>query len=1008
MRTMRLRGSIYLALVLMQTLFWSSAAQAVTCTSQGNGNWTVPGTWIGCAAGNGTPGGTPGTNDTAVIRNADTVTVDATINVGSITVNGTLTPLTNAVINGAGTIGGNGTVRVTRITAGSADFNSQYSVTTKNLPNLTVEYAGTAAQVVNALTFGRLAINNANGVTLGGNTTVTTLLTLTAGNIATGASTLITSANCAGSVTRTTGHIVGNLRKRIPNNASTCIFEIGSGANYTPVVLAFVAGTTAGSITASTTGTDHGSLATSGIDPGKSVNRFWTLANVGVVLPTAGFSASFNFINGSPVDFDAGAVPANFIVQQWDGTNWYPTTLNPTCTPTPAANGCERVNGLTAFGDFAIGEGQAGFNSANGFFNVYETSTPAGAVLGRIHTKQANTPITLDVVALNFLQRNAITTNFNQVPITIELLDTGDNSGPLNATTNCRSSWSKPPLFTQSFSPTWSSGRATIQNIPALNTVARDVRVRVTYIIGNLTFQGCSTDRFAIRPNSLAVSASHDDWVTAGTAMALGNMSATGGEVHKAGWPFTLTASAYNSAVNPAIMSQYAGTANLVLSTASTAGCTGTACVGSPGMIEISDVPATTVSFSGGTFASNSVTYLEAGATTLQLQDTSFASVDSGDTPATCLGYYICSSAIVVGRFVPDSFTVSADASSNAARFRTFNAADNTCSTTTNPRSFTYLGQPFGYLSTAKPVFSIAAKNAKGGTTANYSGPNWHLFTPAGVTKKCDLNTCSFTSPTDAAPTVRTDYSYVATPASSPGWSDAATIPDLPLITASTTAPGTGVITYSVGDILAFNRSLTTPIAKFYAAIAVTPQVTDYSESAGPIKTVSPVATAVTFDSGAEFRYGRLKLGNAMGSELLNLQIPIEAQYWNGTGFVTNTQDNCTAISANNLSLTSYVGGINATNMPQSGLVTGAAFVGGVGSLRLNKPSPAPANKGSVNLCVDLGPDPAPSCAAPASANMPWLQGRWGAPASFDDDPVARATFGVYRNAPIIYMRELY
>jgi MSHA biogenesis protein MshQ len=49
----------------------------------------------------------------------------------------------------------------------------------------------------------------------------------------------------------------------------------------------------------------------------------------------------------------------------------------------------------------------------------------------------------------------------------------------------------------------------------------------------------------------------------------------------------------------------------------------------------------------------------------------------------------------------------------------------------------------------------------------------------------------------------------------------------------------------------------------------------------------------------------------------------------------------------------------------------------------------------------------APVCVTSTAAGMPWLQGRHTETA-YDDDPVSRATFGVYRSGPIIYMREIY
>ena len=55
--------------------------------------------------------------------------------------------------------------------------------------------------------------------------------------------------------------------------------------------------------------------------------------------------------------------------------------------------------------------------------------------------------------------------------------------------------------------------------------------------------------------------------------------------------------------------------------------------------------------------------------------------------------------------------------------------------------------------------------------------------------------------------------------------------------------------------------------------------------------------TAVRIAKNGKFRFGRLQLNNAYGSEKLPLSVPIQSRYWSGGHFVNNNLDNCTAIN---------------------------------------------------------------------------------------------------------------
>ena len=378
--------------------------------------------------------------------------------------------------------------------------------------------------------------------------------------------------------------------------------------------------------------------------------------------------------------------------------------------------------------------------------------------------------------------------------------------------------------------------------------------------------------------------------------------------------------------------------------------------------------------------------YTEAGAFNLQLEDQTYANVDSVDGTPLATRTIPVTATVQVGRFVPDHFVMSPN---NVPQLKTFNNA--ACAM----RSFTYIGQPFAYVTA--PQALVTAQNAANATTTNYSSSLWKIATAAGAqTCTTGPDTCALTSGS-----VTQSYTYTTTPVATPNWDSAQVVLTTPTVVANNN--GTGTVTTSTTDTLAFRRSTTTPQNLFTASIVLTDSVTDSSENAvagnGIITTTTPAAfSPIAFDSGNEFRYGRMRLSNAQGSEQLNLVIPVVTQYWNGSAFATNTADNCTILAANNIQLIAPPAGVSAT--------AGGMFASGVGALTLTKPT-IPA-KFSVGLCVDLGVDVPLVCTAAAAAGAAYLQGAWTG-ANYTNDPSATATFGVYKgNNSFIYLRENY
>src|SRR6185295_7085775 len=114
------------------------------------------------------------------------------------------------------------------------------------------------------------------------NATVNNVLTFTSGKVTTNSNELYLGST--GTVSRTSGHVIGNFKKNVATGATSKTFEIGDASNYTPVTVAFASVTTVGDLTASVVSGDHANIGSSTINSSLSVNRNWTLTNAGIVF----------------------------------------------------------------------------------------------------------------------------------------------------------------------------------------------------------------------------------------------------------------------------------------------------------------------------------------------------------------------------------------------------------------------------------------------------------------------------------------------------------------------------------------------------------------------------------------------------------------------------------------------------------------------------------------------------------------------------------------------------
>lgn len=566
-----------------------------------------------------------------------------------------------------------------------------------------------------------------------------------------------------------------------------------------------------------------------------------------------------------------------------------------------------------------------------------------------IYTKLAGVGFSLDILALN--SDNTLSTGFTGT-VSVQLVDASGGAAcssmpVLQATGNL--------VFAAA-----DAGRKTMNF--TYNSAARNVRVRISYATTGIT--ACSTDNFAIRPSSFTVTSANANADNTGTSV-----SAT--PIIAAGANFALAATAlagYDG--TPLIDSTKLAAHGGAAQTGSTTGSFGAA-------------SALTGIASGATFTYSEVGYFNFAAS--GVYDDSFTAVDQ---PNDCTddfsntlsgGKYGCkfgnsATSVYFGRFVPDHFIVTTGTLTNRRLLG--------CSPAS---SFTYAGEQL------RVEFTLTARNglATPTVTQNYT-------TASGLAKLDGTVIASFGFGA-------IDLADVTTPTNA-----TALTGNLGLVASSGSwVAGAGSFTADLG----LNRAATPdgPYESFRLGIVpadtdgVTVRTSDLN-----LDTTVPADTNDRVLAGSSIvRFGRLRLSNAHGSELLALPIPISVQYWNGTLFTTHTADSCTNLTSANIGLDNYKNNLASGETSVSPATIN--FASGIGTMRLT--APGAGNSGSVDLCVDLGSDPVGgvTCSAAASAGKSYLQGKWAPGTTWDNDPKVRATFGVYKNAnEFIYLREMY
>lgn len=326
----------------------------------------------------------------------------------------------------------------------------------------------------------------------------------------------------------------------------------------------------------------------------------------------------------------------------------------------------------------------------------------------------------------------------------------------------------------------------------------------------------------------------------------------------------------------------------------------------------------------------------------------------------TYLGEEIpASSSGPIGRFYPDHFVLSGS-------LMTERSDIGTCTS-----DFSYMGENF------QASFTLTAQNTSGAQTENYAD-NF-----AKLDKLSELGLVLINNP------VSTD----------PNWASRLVMNDSDLDWPSVNDADANAGQHLVQLELALDRGASLDGPYDALTVAVAPDDGDAQLKSASFDTDTSGDGAndhASVSDPTEIRYGRMQIQNTYGPETSALNQPIFIQYFDGTGFVTNTDDSCTAVSTGNITLqedgeSALAQGV-VTNVPvgsgTTDLTLGANTIA-AGEANLTYTPTGAGNTGTLTMTYDV----------PA-----WLEFNWSASSN---DPSATVTFGRYRGSDrVIYWLE--
>ncbi|KGK22300.1 hypothetical protein DC58_11465 [Vibrio navarrensis] len=315
-----------------------------------------------------------------------------------------------------------------------------------------------------------------------------------------------------------------------------------------------------------------------------------------------------------------------------------------------------------------------------------------------------------------------------------------------------------------------------------------------------------------------------------------------------------------------------------------------------------------------------------------------------------------------IGRFIPAYFAVSPMTV----------ALEAACIAGAQP--FTYLGQPFGYAGNSPLGLYLQPKSGSGSDTVNYLIGDWWRYD-----------------------NLWTDRSY----------SDA--VNNLPIVFTNQldepvtrqAASTSGVILN--GEQLSYQKTIE-PIVPFNADFNLHLSINDLTDSDGVCYRASYSTECLDYtfnniDQTMPLYWGRLLIHDTNGPETNPLSQKVEAQYFSGGIFRTNSDDSCSDLGSVNhftFDSTDFTVLKSGTATPPEVKATLDPSVLSLGVANINFSAPGLGNRGVIKALLDL-----------ETHGLPWLRTYHQQSLSWQKSAVGLAQFGFYSGSNrVIWWRE--